>query len=131
MISNRTLVKVAVYGLVACIGGVVYVRHELQSRVRNGEYFVQALQHLNSSAGAVKLLGSPIKDTAFDLGDESKNSCDGQTAKFEVSVKGPIDRGTMFFWSSRKEEGWNLDRMELEVRSQKDKRFIIKKSLSE
>lgn len=79
----------------------------------------------------MKLLGSPIKDTSFELGDESKNSCNDQNAKFEVCVKGPKDRGTMFFWSTKKEGGWNLDRMELEVKSQKDKRFIIKKPENE
>lgn len=81
--------------------------------------------------GAVKLLGSPIKDTSFDLGDESRNFCNGDNAQFEVCVKGPKDRGTMFFWSTRKGESWELDRMELEVKSQKDKRFLIKKEETE
>lgn len=61
----------------------------------------------------------------FDIGD-SNNSCDGQTANFEVSVKGSKERGKMFFSAMRSDEaGWIINRLELELKSQPDKRFII------
>ena len=36
----------------------------------------------------------------------------------------------MFFWSTRNDaDGWLLDRLELEIKSQPDKRYLIKKAM--
>ncbi|XP_055837881.1 uncharacterized protein LOC129906231 [Episyrphus balteatus] len=127
--SNRTLGKIVVYGAVASISGVMYMRYSIQDRIRNTQYFKSALQTLRQHKGAVSLLGEPIKEIGFDLADEKKNSCDGNKAHFEVSVKGPKDKGTIFFWATRTDElGWVLDKLDLEVKSQPDKRFLIKKA---
>lgn len=101
--------------------------------------------------GSIHYLGQPIKDTGFDLGDEQHNFCDGKNAQFEVSVKGlfarqfnfsfrrtlrttclhttgPKDKGTMYFWAERDEsEEWNVNRLELELKSIPDKRLIVLK----
>ncbi|XP_017495079.1 PREDICTED: uncharacterized protein LOC108383209 [Rhagoletis zephyria] len=125
--SNKTLGTIAVYGAFASITGVMYMRYKIEDRIRNSEYFRLAIQTLRQHKGAVSLLGEPIKEHGFDLSD-SKNFADGQQAQFEVHVKGANDKGKMFFWATRTpEEGWFLDRLELEVRSQPDKRFLIKK----
>lgn len=74
------------------------------------------------------MLGEPIKNMGFDIGD-ANNASDGQTANFEVAVKGSKDRGKIFFWARRNEESdWLIDRLELELKSQPDKRFVIKTS---
>lgn len=66
---------------------------------------------------------------SFDLSDGQKNFCDGQTARFEVNVKGPKDRGVMCFWADRTDEtGWLVKRVELELKSQPDRRLLVKKT---
>lgn len=45
-----------------------------------------------SHAGAVKLMGEPIRQLGFDPSDEN-NWCDGKRAKYHVRVKGPKDKG--------------------------------------
>ncbi|XP_073845183.1 uncharacterized protein [Musca autumnalis] len=124
--SNKTLAKYAVYIGIAGISSVMYMRFKIEERIRNAEYFRSAFKILRQHKGAVSLLGEPIKDMGFDIGD-SNNACDGQTANFAVSVKGSKERGKMFFSAIRNEEtGWLVNRLELELKSQPDKRFIIK-----
>lgn len=43
--------------------------------------------------GAVHLLGEPIKENGFDLGDSQRNFCTDKQAKFEIKIKGPNDKG--------------------------------------
>lgn len=62
----------------------------------------------------------------FDIGDP-QNCCDGQTAKFEVSIKGSKERGKIFFSAIRNEEnGWLVESLQLELKSQPDRRYLIK-----
>ncbi|XP_065369732.1 uncharacterized protein LOC135961994 [Calliphora vicina] len=124
--SNKTLAKVAIYVSVAGISSVMYMRWKIEERIRNTDYFRAAFQTLRQHRGAVSLLGEPIKDMGFDIGDP-QNSCDGQHAHFEVSVKGSKERGKMLFSAIRNEEtGWLVDTLELELKSQPDKRYLIK-----
>uniref|UniRef100_A0A1A9WHV7 Cytochrome oxidase complex assembly protein 1 n=1 Tax=Glossina brevipalpis TaxID=37001 RepID=A0A1A9WHV7_9MUSC len=132
MISNRTLAKVAVYVGVAGISSVMYMRSKIEERIRNTDYFRLALGALRRNKGAVNLLGEPIKDMGFDISDSEHNQCDGQTAQFEVAVKGSKNRGTLYFWATRNNEtGWLLDRLELEIKTEPDKRFILKNSMNQ
>lgn len=67
----------------------------------------------------------------FDISDP-QNACDGQTAKFEVSVKGSKERGKILFSAIRNEENvWLVERLELELKSQPDRRYLIKTQTSE
>lgn len=73
------------------------------------------------------MLGEPIKEIGFDLGDEHRNYSDGKNARFEVSVKGPKQKGTVFFWAALDEEKkWNVHRMELQLKDDPTKRLFIK-----
>lgn len=51
MVTNRTLAKIAVYGAVASISGVMYMRHSIQDRIRNTEYFRSAFKILRAHPG--------------------------------------------------------------------------------
>ncbi|KAI8128836.1 hypothetical protein FF38_11403 [Lucilia cuprina] len=124
--SNKILAKVAIYLGVAGISSVMYMRWKIEERIRNTDYFRAAFQTLRQHRGAISLLGEPIKDMGFDIGDP-QNSCDGQNAHFEVSVKGSKERGKIFFSATRNEEnGWLIDSLQLELKSQPDKRYLIK-----
>lgn len=79
--------------------------------------------------GSVQYLGEPIKEIGFDLGDTERNYCDGKWAQFEVSVKGPKDKGTVYFWAQRADDQqWIVNRLELELNSMPDKRLIVQKA---
>lgn len=77
------------------------------------------------------MLGEPIVEHGFDVTDSENNSCDQTSAHFQVSVKGPKDKGYMFFWAERpgEQEKWLISRMELALKNSPDKRLVIKKEI--
>ncbi|EDW09553.1 uncharacterized protein LOC6579736 [Drosophila mojavensis] len=124
--SNRTLGNICVYGAMVSISAVMFMRWKLEDRVRSSEYYKLALQTLRQHKGAVGLLGEPIKDSGFDISN-SANTCNAESAQFEISVRGPKDKGKLFFWAINKEDGWLIDRLELEANQHPNKRFLLKK----
>ncbi|XP_017126434.1 uncharacterized protein LOC108145488 [Drosophila elegans] len=128
MPSNRTLGNICVYGAVASISAVMYMRWKMEDRVRSCEYYKLALKALRNHRGAVGLLGEPIKDSGIDLSN-ANNNCNAEMAHFEVSVRGSKDKGTLYFWASHQpDRGWLIDRLELETKLNPEKRFLLKKS---
>lgn len=109
-VSTRTLAKIATYGAVATIGGLILVRSRLEDRVRQSEFYRLAMKTLRSNPGMLSvclnlrcftcppfqgarlLLGEPMKEHGFDLGDSKLNYCDKTQARFKVSVQGPKDK---------------------------------------
>lgn len=75
------------------------------------------------------MLGEPITEHGFDVGDNEKNYVDKQKARLQVSVKGPKDKGYVFFWAEKPnvDEKWLIKRMELALKSTPDKLLLIKK----
>ncbi|EDV55394.1 uncharacterized protein LOC6547740 [Drosophila erecta] len=126
--SNRTLGTICVYGAVASISAVMYMKWKMEDRVKSAEYYKLALKALRSHRGAVGLLGEPIKDSGIDLSN-ANNNCNAEEANCEVPVRGSKDKGTLFFWASNQpDRGWLIDRLELETKLNPDKRFLLKKS---
>lgn len=144
--SNRTLGNICVYGAVASISAVMYMRWKMEDRVKSSDYYKLALKGLRSHQGAVGLLGEPIKDSGIDLGN-ANNNCNAEKAYFEVSVRGSKDKGkeyrvnqeliltnrfstgTLYFWAyNQPDNGWLIDRLELETKLNPEKRFLLKKS---
>ncbi|XP_034479848.1 uncharacterized protein LOC117785744 [Drosophila innubila] len=126
--SNRTLGNICVYGAVVSISAVMYMRWRLQDRVRSTEYYKLAMQTLRQHKGAVGILGEPIRESGFDMANVN-NTCDANKAQLEVTVRGPKDKGTLFFWATNNlDQGWLIDRLELEAKQHPNKRFLLKKS---
>ncbi|KAH8416245.1 hypothetical protein KR222_011829, partial [Zaprionus bogoriensis] len=126
--SNRTLGNICVYGAVLSISAVMYMRWKLEDRIRCAEYYKLAMQALRKHQGAVELLGEPIKESGFDISNVN-NKSDAKHAQFEVSVRGPKDKGTLFFWAvNHLEKGWLIERLELEAKHHPKKRFLLCKS---
>lgn len=73
------------------------------------------------------MLGEPIKEVGLDLGEP--NYANQEKAHFEVKVKGPTAKATMFFWAEKESEAWNVSRIELQLKDDEDKRLIIKKPI--
>ncbi|XP_039481127.1 uncharacterized protein LOC120445067 [Drosophila santomea] len=126
--SNRTLGTICVYGAVASISAVMYMKWKMEDRVKSAEYYKLALKALRSHRGAVGLLGEPIKDSGIDLSN-ANNNCNAEEAHCEVVVRGSKDKGTLYFWASNQpDRGWLIDRLELETKLNPEKRFLLKKS---
>ncbi|XP_055690051.1 uncharacterized protein LOC129793768 [Lutzomyia longipalpis] len=127
-ISNKTLAKVAVYGAFGSISAVFYMRWSIERKIRGQEFYKEALNLLKQHKGAETVLGNPISESGFDLSDKT-NKCNSNEAHFEVSVRGPKDRGTYFFWARREEpKPWEVYRAELELKSKPDQRLILVQS---
>lgn len=75
------------------------------------------------------MLGEPITEHGFDVGDSEKNHVDKSKARLQVSVKGPTDKGYLFFWAEKPDEqgAWLIKRMELALKRSPDKLLLIKK----
>lgn len=60
------------------------------------------------------------------MADSQHNFCDGAKAQFEVSIKGPKDKGKMYFWAERADsKEWIVNRLEVELYKIPDKRLIV------
>ncbi|XP_071439072.1 cytochrome c oxidase assembly factor 1 homolog [Hetaerina americana] len=127
MLSNKTLYKIAVYGAVFTASSGFFFYWRIQEDIKNSEYFVTAMRILRSHKPSVYLLGEPIKAGRLDLDDREKNYCDGLRAKFEVPVRGPKQKGTLYFAASRivAENRWVVHNMELELSNDSTKRLRI------
>ncbi|XP_045452340.1 uncharacterized protein LOC123661420 [Melitaea cinxia] len=126
-ISTRGLVQIAGWGglLVATTG--FYLQNKLVDRVRNFEYYKDALKILRKHPGAVYYLGEPIKDKKIKLSDTQNNFSDGGTAKLCVPVTGQKDRGFYYFWAEKCDDKWSIVKAELELKSKPDERLVIVK----
>ncbi|XP_046399549.1 uncharacterized protein LOC124166016 [Ischnura elegans] len=125
--SNKTLYKIAMYGAVFTASSGFYFYWKIQNNIKNSEYFTSAMKILRSHKPAVYLLGEPIKAGRLDLNDRERNFCDGSLAKFEVPVKGPKDKGTLYFSAVRiePENRWEVSEMELELAKDSSRRLRV------
>ncbi|XP_017115202.1 uncharacterized protein LOC108137806 [Drosophila elegans] len=125
--SRRTMGSICICGALASISGLAYMRWRLEDRVRHTEYYQLAIQQLRQHSGAVGLLGEPIRESGFSQSNE-KNRCDADQAQLQVAVQGPKDKGTVYFWATKSQnQGWLIDRLELETKQHPNTRFLLKK----
>lgn len=149
MVANSTLAKVCVYGgvgridifqrhdnlflntismFIGVITAAMLMKSSIEGKIREADYYKQAMKTLRAHNGARQLLGEPIRELGVDLQDKD-NQVDGYKAHFKVTVKGPKERGTMLFWAQRPDvkQSWDVQRIELELKSDPNKRLLVKK----
>ncbi|CAG9783014.1 unnamed protein product [Diatraea saccharalis] len=126
-ISTTTLLKIAAWGGIIVSSTGFYMQTVLIDRVRNFDYYKNALKALRTNAGAVYYLGEPIKDKRFKLTDTENNFSDGQTARFAIPVSGTKDRGKYYMWAERRENQWIITKAELALQSKPDTRLVVVK----
>lgn len=127
--SNIKLIKIAAFGGLATVTmGMAYYQ-KVNDNIRKTDYYREALQTLRSHKPAVHLLGEPIKVGWVDIDDQERNYTRQREARYEVPVKGPKQKGTMFFWAERPSETdkWVVSRIELQLKGDESRRLIIKK----
>lgn len=127
-ISNMTLVKVAAVGGVITVSMGYAWRMKINRNIAESDSYKDAMKTLRQNKGAVYLLGEPIKDLLLDVGNTNKNYTKDFSQHYEVPLKGTKQRGTLHYWADRKaiEEKWNLNRIELELKNEPDRRLLIK-----
>lgn len=69
MFSTSFLWKTSVYVAVGGMTSVMIMRSILKDRVRQSDYFRESFKILRANEGAKSLLGEPIKECSFDIGD--------------------------------------------------------------
>lgn len=126
-ISTQRLLQIAAWGGIIVSSTGFYLQTVLVDRVRGYTYYKDALKKLRTHTGAIHYLGEPIKDKRFKLSDAENNFSDGNTAKFQIPVSGPLERGTYHFWAERKDNEWIITRAELDLKSKPDARLLIVK----
>lgn len=129
-ISNMTLVKIASVGGILTVSMGYALRIKLNNKICQTDYYKDAFKTLRTNPAAVSLLGEPIKDHLLNVSDSEKNYTKPLTAHYEVPVKGPKQRGTLYFWAERKsiEDSWIVNRIELGLKDEPNKRLLIKNS---
>lgn len=127
-VSNMTLVKIAAVGGVLTVSMGIALRLKINRNICETEYYKDAFKTLRSHPGAVNLLGEPIRDRLLDVGDQEKNYTRQLSAHYEVPVKGPKDKGILYFWAQRKspDDAWYVNRIELGLKSEPNRRLLIK-----
>uniref|UniRef100_A0A182PDS0 Cytochrome c oxidase assembly factor 1 homolog n=1 Tax=Anopheles epiroticus TaxID=199890 RepID=A0A182PDS0_9DIPT len=126
MVSLKTLTKAATYIAVGGITAAMIMKVKLEDKIRSQPYYKESLKLLRTHPGAVQLLGEPIKDLSFDLGEETKKFGDGKVDSFAVPVRGTKTRGKYYFWAEMEEDRWVIRRAELELNNEPDRRLLIK-----
>lgn len=116
MVTNKVLAKIALVGGVVALGSATFFRWKIESGIKRSEYFRLAIEKLTENQAATAVLGKPVLIGSLDLGDTTKNFCDGLEAQFHVPVRGPKSSGIMIFEASRNppsEPEWRLNTLEL------------------
>lgn len=131
-VSTKTLAKIAVYGAIGLSTTGMVLQWKTKDNIKKSEFYQEALNILRNSEQAKILLGEPIRDGNFKL-DSRINAYSDKKAQFQIPVKGPKERGTLYFWAQKPStyEKWNVHRMELELKSDSTKRLLIKDEIVE
>ncbi|KAJ8947886.1 hypothetical protein NQ318_010032 [Aromia moschata] len=126
-ISNEALVKIGALGGIATVTMGLLFKAKIQANVKATVYYKEAIESLRKHQEAVRLLGQPIKEGSIDIGNENRNYTKENVARYEVPVRGPKQKGIVYFLAERKgfEDNWIVTRIELELENSK-KRVTIK-----
>ncbi|XP_038072706.1 cytochrome c oxidase assembly factor 1 homolog [Patiria miniata] len=118
--SLPTLKKIAAYGGVLSVLGAGYFFKKIQDGLAAGSYYSQSMTILREHPGASEVLGHPIRSKFLNLGD-SFNVVNAAEAKLAIPVKGSKRRGTLYTWSDRQGQGWEVKKLQLQLRDTKRK----------
>lgn len=125
--TTGKLVQIAGWGGIIVATTGIYLKGKLIDRVRNFDYYRDALRILRRHPGAVHFLGEPIKDKKFKISDSENNSWNNENAFFSIPVSGPKDKGVYCFSAEKKNDKWHIVKAELEIKSRPDERLVIVK----
>lgn len=128
--SNMTYIKIAGIGGIATAVMGYMARGKIQDNVKSATFYKEAMKLVRAHPAAVHLLGEPIKDGRIDVGNNRKNFIEGNRAQFEVPLKGPKQKGTMYILATKEDDDkeWSVNQLELETVNNLNKRLIVKRT---
>jgi len=118
-IPTSTLVGVAAFGGTATALFGLHTRKSIQTEWARKPFYQDAIKALRIHPGAKYLLGEPIIDQAFDLGDATHNFEGESTIRLRLPVLGPAGRGHYSLVAEKAEANIVLVRSDLEVEETK------------
>lgn len=123
-----TLVKIAALGGIATVTMGLGLRFKINNNIKNSGFCKDALKTVRSHKGAIHLLGEPIKDSQINVSDSSINYLKENCGKYEIPLRGSKQRGVLHMWIARTDDksDWVVQRLELGVSSEPNRRLIIK-----
>ena len=121
-----TLVKIGAIGGVITVSMGMALRRKVNENIRQTEYYKEALKTVRSNQSAVYLLGEPMKEGRIQIDDAEKNFTKVDTAHYEVPIKGPKQKGVIYFWANKLDSGWTVNRIELGLDNEPNRRLLIK-----
>lgn len=128
-LKNKTLFYIASGGAAVSLGMALYVVRRMKNVYRDSRFFQDTMQILESHAGAVTVLGTPIAATHVDI-VPTESGEPTSLAEFTAYVKGPKASGVLHFWAEKKMEEdvvrVHINRVELELSNDKSKRLVVK-----
>ncbi|XP_071791794.1 cytochrome c oxidase assembly factor 1 homolog [Asterias amurensis] len=122
--SLPTLGKIAVYGGVLSAFGSGYFYKRIQEKLASGSYYSQSMKILRQHPGAAEILGHPIRSKFLDLGDKF-NVVSATEANIAIPVKGKNRKGTLYTWSTRQGEDWEVKKIQLKLKDTENKVTIF------
>lgn len=125
-VSNMTLVKIGAIGGIITVSMGMALRHKINENIRKTEYYKDALKSVRTNRGAVHLLGEPIREGKIEVSDRERNFTNHDTAQYEVPVKGPKQKGTIYFWANKTNNEWIVSRIELALENEPNRRLLVK-----
>lgn len=121
--KNITLVKIgAIGGILTCTMGMATI-YKVNNNIKNSDFFRESMKLVRSNPAAVYLLGEPIKDLTIKIGDTRKNYERNGFFKYEIPLKGSKQRGILHLYVNKNKEKMDINKIELEVSQEADKRL--------
>ncbi|XP_068896500.1 uncharacterized protein [Tenebrio molitor] len=121
-----TLVKIGAIGGMLTVSMGLAARFKISENIKKTEHYKDALKTVRTNKGAVYLLGEPMKDGRVDIGNSEKNFTKDDKAQYEVPVKGPKQKGMIYFWAAKQDTEWVVKRIELGLQNEPNRRLLIK-----
>jgi hypothetical protein len=128
----NTLAKsIAITGgmsIIILINSVPYL-HRLN--ITKSNHYKQAMELLHNHPEAIKALGEPIQECKIQTTNRKNYGTDGKKSWINVPVKGPNDKGYLFYEFPVVEDGKpiELTKVELSVNKMKDYKLLIKREV--
>ncbi|XP_028402858.1 uncharacterized protein LOC114525655 [Dendronephthya gigantea] len=122
--SIQKLGRIAIYGAVASISGAFVLHHYTQANLASGGYYQLTIDVVKNHQQTNDILGSPLRFAYMNLGRRDIQITKDK-AQIVVPIKGSKRSGNVFSKSSKKNERWHLDHVEVEVNQSGGRRIKI------
>jgi hypothetical protein len=102
----------------AVAGGFALVSRHMKSY----PFYQQAMEMVQNDPAVIELLGTPVKDSLFVMGNERKFTYGGGIANLDTSIRGPKGNATLSIFATYEEgQPWVVEDMTI----RQEKKIIL------